>query len=209
MRTLLRAYAAAPWRVRAHVVVRFLSSPMVPVLSRLPRGRLLDLGGGHGAFAVLALATGACERAVVVEPDLRKPLAVAALRHHDPRLQLVAGYLATVNGSFDAIAILDVLYRLPLAAWDDLLLATRARLAPGGVLLLKEIDPTVRWKAAWNRAQERAVDLVGLTLGEAHSYEAPEAMRERLLRAGFTTVDVVELGRGYPHAHVLYAAKTA
>jgi len=173
VRTLRRAYAAAPWRVRAHVVGRFISCPMLPVVERLTGGSLLDLGGGHGALAVLALAAGAVERAVVLEPDLRKPLAAAGLRRTEPRLRSVAGYVDSIDGTFDAVAILDVLYRLPNAAWDGLLAAVLARLAPGGTLLLKEIDPTARGKAAWNRLQERAVDLVGLTLGEAHSYEAP------------------------------------
>jgi len=143
----------------------------------------------------------------VLEPDLRKPLAAAGLRRTEPRLRSVAGYVDSIDGTFDAVAILDVLYRLPNAAWDGLLAAVLARLAPGGTLLLKEIDPTARGKAAWNRLQERAVDLVGLTLGEAHSYEAPARMRERLLGVGFDSVEVIDLGRAYPHAHVLYVAR--
>jgi hypothetical protein len=104
------------------------------------------------------------------------------------------------------VAILDVLYRLPVERWDALLAAALARLAPRGVLLLKEIDPTVRHKAAWNRAQERLADIVGLTLGEAFSYEPPATMVARLRALGFVDVEVVSLGRGYPHAHVLYVA---
>ena len=58
-------------------------------------------------------------------------------------------------------------------------------MSPGGVFLLKEIDPGHRAKALWNRAQERGADLLGLTLGEAFSYETREEIRARLLRAGF------------------------
>lgn len=178
---------------------------MLPVLERLTgRGRLLDLGAGHGAFALLAVASGAVESAVALEPDYRKVLACARVR--EPRLKFVAGYTDALRGGFAAVSILDVLYRLPIERWDDLLVAARDALEPGGVLLLKEIDPTHRLKGAWNRLQERGADLLGLTLGDAFSYEPPAAMTARLKRLCFAEVEAVDLGTWYPHAHVLYLA---
>jgi hypothetical protein len=205
--TVLRsAFGAAPAIVRWHVVGRFLSCPMLPLVARLPgRGRLLDLGAGHGAFALLAVRAGGVDGAVALEPDHRKLLA-GSWGLAEPRLRLVAGYADAVVGRFEAVSVLDVLYRLPLAAWDPFLGAARDRLAPGGSLLLKEIDPTHRVKGLWNRAQERLADLLGLTLGVAFSYEPPAAMAARLLRLGFSAVETVDLGKGYPHAHVLYLA---
>lgn len=122
-------------------------------------------------------------------------------------MRAVAGTAAAVRGPFDAVAILDVLYRLPRGEWDPLLVSVREMLAPGGVLLLKEQDPAQRWKAAWNRAQEWLVDRVGLTLGEAFAYEPREEVRRRLLAAGFAECEAVAVGAGYPHAHVLYIAR--
>lgn len=165
---------------------------------------MLDLGAGHGIFAHLALAWGARD-VVAVEPDRRKVFHV----YPRPGLRVVNGYHDAVRGSFDAVVIFDVLYRLPTAEWDPLLRWVRERLAPGGVFLLKEIDPGHRLKARWNRVQERLVDLVGLTLGEAFSYETREQMCDRLRRAGFDRCKVVEIGSGYPHAHVLYVATSA
>lgn len=201
-RTLSRAFAGSPRRTRLHVLGRYLTCPLRRVLEYLPpEARLLDLGAGHGIFAHLALAAGA-RRAVALEPDRRK--------HFPPvrreGLRSVAGYAEAIGGTFDAVSILDVLYRLPAAAWPALLAAAHDRLRPGGVLLLKEIDPRDRVKGAWNRLQERLVDLVGLTLGDAFTYVAPDRMRELLASAGFSRVEVVSLGRGYPHAHVLYVA---
>jgi len=205
---LRRAYAGAPTAVRLHVLGRFLSCPMLPVLERLPgRGRLLDLGAGHGAFALLAVASGAMESAVALEPDYRKVLAYARVR--EPRLKFVAGYTDALRGRFAAVSILDVLYRLPIERWDDLLAAARDALEPGGVLLLKEIDPTHRLKGAWNRLQERGADVLGLTLGEAFSYEQPAALAPRLSRLHFGEVETVDLGAWYPHGHVLYVARNS
>ncbi|HEY7214584.1 MAG TPA: class I SAM-dependent methyltransferase [Thermoanaerobaculia bacterium] len=200
-----RMYRKAPMVTRVHALGRFLSCPFLRVLDFLPpAARVLDLGAGHGIFAHLALKVGA-RVVVAVEPDLRKIF----LTFPDPRMSVVGGTDAAVAGTFDAVTVIDVLYRLPASQWDELFRAIRERLAPGGVFLLKEMDPEHRVKARWNRLQEWLVDRVGLTLGEAHSFETREQIRERLLRAGFARCEAVAIGAGYPHAHVLYVASRA
>lgn len=197
-----RIYAAAPLPVRLHALGRFLTCPFLRVLPFLPPGaRVLDLGAGHGTFARLAVAAGA-SGVVAVEPDVRKLL--ATWRHQQVRF--VGGYSDAVRGTFDAVTVFDVLCRIPLDRWDGLLRQAFERLAPGGVLLIKEIDPGHRLKGLWNRAQEKVADLLGMTLGEAFSYETRDQMRDRLTRLGFERFEAVELGTGYPHAHILYIA---
>lgn len=202
-RGLLRsAYAGQPLATRLHVGGRFRTCPFLRVLSHVPAGaRLLDIGAGHGAFALLAAETGA-RLVVAVEPDLRK--ARAWFRH--PRMRFVAGYDTALRGPFDVVTMCDVLYRVPLAEWDALLARVHALLAPGGLFLLKDLDPGHRVKHAWNRLQERAVDAVGLTLGPAFAYESREAVRARLERAAFVDVHAEDIGAGYPHAHILHLA---
>jgi SAM-dependent methyltransferase len=198
-----RTFAPCPRAVRWHALGRFLSCPLLRLLPCLPPGgRLLDLGAGHGLFAALAVAGGAAS-AVAVEPDLRKVL--PTFRH--PRVRFAVGYADAVRGRFAAVSIVDVLYRIPLGDWDAVLGAAFERLEPGGILLLKEIDPADRVKGAWNRAQEKLADLLGLTLGGAFSYEARGQIRARLERLGFEGFRAIELGRGYPHAHILYLAR--
>jgi SAM-dependent methyltransferase len=200
-----RTYRAAPAATRFHVLGRFLSCPFLRVLDQFPPGapgaRVLDLGAGHGIFAHLALAGGVRE-VVAVEPDQRKVFQVP-LRSG---LRVVNGYHEAVRGAFDAVAMFDVLYRFPVPEWDPLFRWVRERLAPGGAFLIKELDPEHRAKAFWNRAQERISDRIGLTLGEAFSYETRDQLRERLRRAGFDRFEAVEIGAGYPHAHILYVA---
>jgi SAM-dependent methyltransferase len=197
-----RTFAADPLPVRAHVLGRFLTCPFLRVLPHLPPGaRILDLGAGHGTFARLAVEAGASQ-VVALEPDLRK--ALPSFDH--PRVRFVAGYADAVSGRFDAVTIFDVLCRVPLGVWDPILAAAFERLRPGGVFLLKEIDPAHRLKGAWNRIQERIADLLGMTLGDAFSYETREQIRARLERHGFERFEAVEMGAGYPHAHILYKA---
>ena len=198
-----RTYAGAAPPTRLHTLGRFLTCPFLRVVERLPPGaRLLDLGAGHGTFARLAVESGA-ESVVAVEPDLRKVL--TTYRH--PQVSFVVGYGDTVAGEFDAVTIFDVLCRVPVSGWDAILRTAFDRLAPGGVFLLKEIDPEHRLKGMWNRTQERIADLLGMTLGDAFSYETREQIRARLEGAGFERFEAIELGAGYPHAHILYLAR--
>jgi 2-polyprenyl-3-methyl-5-hydroxy-6-metoxy-1,4-benzoquinol methylase len=201
--TLHRNFSCFSLVKRAYVLGRFVSCPFLAVLDAIPAGAsVLDIGAGHGAFACLAAEFGA-RSVLAFEPDLRKSL--PSFRH--PAVRFVAGFDDAVNGTFDVVTVIDVLYKLPLPEWDSLLARLRERLIPGGTLLLKELDPEHRCKAAWNRAQEHAANLVNLTLGRSFSYENRRQLTDRLGRLGFADVKVSDIGRGYPHAHILYSAR--
>ena len=198
---LHRTFRSLPLKARLHAVARFLSAPLVRVAREVPPGALvLDLGSGHGLFARLALDAGA-RRVVALEPDGRKVF------RNLGGIDFVIGYDACVRGTFDAVVILDVLYKIPLGEWDALLARMAARLRPGGRLIIKEQDPTARLKNSWNRAQEWLVSLAGLTLGESFTYEAPRDFVARLERAGFKEVQARPIDLFYPHPHVLYTAR--
>lgn len=169
-------------------------------MGAVPSGAsLLDIGAGHGLFAVLAHARGA-RRVVAVEPDARKVRRLAGV-------ELVIGFDDVITGTFDVISIIDVLYKIPIDRWDALLARCRARLADGGVLVIKEQDPTARFKNGWNAIQERIASALHLTLGQSFSYEQPAAFTARLERLGFRDVTVRRIDFGYPHPHVMYIAR--
>ena len=110
----------------------------------------------------------------------------------------VIGYDDCIRGTFDAVAIIDVLYKMPINDWDGFLDRIRQRLKPGGTLLIKEHDPTARIRHSWNRVQERLASALHLTLGESFSYEAPAEFAARLGRHGFSAT-YQRIDRGYPH----------
>ena len=185
-------------RARVHILMRFLTCPFLRVARHVPPGRLLDLGAGHGVLSVLARERGA--RPVAVDPDARK---VRRLRG----IESVVGFDDCIRGTFDSVAIVDVLYKLPMDQWDPLLDRIRQRLRPGGTLIVKEHDPTARVKQAINRFQERMASAGGLTLGDSFSYEKPEDFVRRLERRGFAVGVIEHIDFGYPHPHMLYVGR--
>src|SRR6266849_9269991 len=186
---LHRAYRHFPMRSRAHVLIRFLTSPFLRVNPYLPaNATLLDVGAGHGLFSVLAREQGA--RPTAIDPDAHKVRKLDGIKN-------VIGYDDCIRGTFDAVAIIDVLYKMPFADWDPFLDRVRQRLRPGGTLLIKEHDPTARVNHSWNRLQERLATALHLTLGESFSYEAPSEFAERLRRHGFESVLAERIDAGY------------
>jgi len=185
-------------RTRLHTLVRFVTCPFLRVVRHVPAGAaVLEIGAGHGVFSVLARNCAAL--VVAVEPDLRK-------LHALDGVAVVAGFDDCIRGAFDVVAVIDVLYKVPVAEWDAMLARIAARLRPGGLLIVKEQDPTARIKNAWNRLQERVATALHLTLGESFSYEAPRDFAERLCRHGFEPQPPQRIDFGYPHPHVLYLA---
>jgi SAM-dependent methyltransferase len=194
---LHRVFAKRAPRDRIHILLRFLTSPMLRVLNALPaNASLLDIGAGHGLFAVLASGT---RRVVAVEPDARKVRRISSI-------DFVIGFDDVITGTFDAISIIDVLYKIPLDRWDALLSRCLSRLRAGGILIIKEQDPTARFKNGWNAIQERFASAMRLTLGESFSYEAPSDFIARLHRLGFTDAQSKRIDFAYPHPHVMYTA---
>ncbi len=193
------AFRQAPLGVWTHVLGRFLSCPFLRTFRWIPAGRILDVGGGHGVFAQLAVEAGA-EEVTIAEPDLEKLM-------HGARtdgIVRVGAYVDAIRGRFDAVTMFDVLYRIPLEERDGLFSSLVARLEPGGVLLIKDLDPTSRLKFTWNRVQELISDnLLGLTLGSGLHYETPHDVLERMRRAGLADLQSVRIDRGYPHSHVV------
>jgi len=186
-------------RARAHVLIRFLTCPFLRVVRHVPRGaRLLDIGAGHGVFAVLARDARANPTAI--DPDARK------VRRLDG-IESVIGYDDCIRGTFDAVSIIDVLYKIPIAEWDSLLDHVRERLKKGGTLIIKEHDPTAKVKQAFNLIQERLASAGGLTLGQSFSYETPADFIRRLESHGFAVAVAKRIDAGYPHPHMLYVAR--
>lgn len=212
---VFECYADAPSRERAHLRVRWRTCPFEAIAARVPEtGRVLDYGCGHGLLAVYLALESSGRDVLGVEVDDRKIVAgraaAAFARLRGARLAIAIAPGAVVpDGPWDAITVVDVCYLLPEASQRGLLEQAAARLAPGGVLLVKEMAPTPSWKARWNRLQETlAVRIMKLTAASTPSFcfVAPATIRSWLEGAGLR-VEEVRLDRGFPHPHALVVGR--
>lgn len=198
----LQLYASRPLAVRVHVRLRWASCPFEALEAEVPqRGRILDVGCGHGLFSVFMRLQASGRDVFGIDPDQDK------VGH----ARAVAGELGITfrvgtevpDTPWDAITIVDVLYLLDGGAQRHVVSAAAARLAPGGVLVVKDMATTPRWKYRWNQAQETlAVRVLKLTHGGRLNFVEPATIATWMRESGLE-VGQKRLDKGYVHPHHL------
>ena len=104
-----------------------------------PRGPLLDLGGGAGAYAAAFLEQHPRERAIVVD----RPAVLELARTAVPLAELVAGDLEEPSPwpTGAAVALLaNVLHLFPAEKAARLVERAARSVAPGGTVVVKDLD---------------------------------------------------------------------
>lgn len=204
------AYAGAPRRERLHVAGRLRSCPVSAIAAATPtEGRILDFGCGHGAVSLYLALSGPDRRITGVDVDEHKLVearGAAAMAGVPVAFEHAApDYRPT--GEWDAITIVDVLYLLGEKASLEVLDAAAAALAPGGLLLVKELDVTPRRKFWFAAAQEvLATKVLRITKGSQLHFTSPQEMGARLSASGLT-VEHRSLHAGRVHPHHLIVAR--
>jgi len=206
---VLSLYRKAPPAVQAHVWGRWATCPFPRVAASVPEaGRVLEVGCGYGLFSCY-LALGHPRRHVMgVDVDLRKivhaQFAAQRARGRGAHAEFHLEPPGEVpEGPWDAIVIVDMLYLLDPDAQAGLLRTCIQGLALGGVLVVKEMDTSPRWKARWNAAQETlAVRVLRITAGDQLTFLDPEVLGRWMSDEGLT-VRHEAIDRGYPHPHHL------
>lgn len=200
----------APLRARVHVRVRWATCPFPAVAAVLPEsGSILEVGCGHGLLSLYLALESPDRRVTGVDVDgdkLQAARAAAANAGLAATFHAAEG-AALPDGPWDGIAVVDVLYLLTAEDQRALLRSCAERLAPGGVLAVKEMSPVPRWKARWNVVQETAsVKLLGITTGEELTFLAPVELASAMAAAGLE-VRERPLHRRYPHPHHLLVGR--
>lgn len=157
-------------------------------LDRVPAaGHVLDLGGGHGEYALefarRGLRVTMQDRPAVIELARRKPALVAA------GVELFAGDFFEVlpEATFDLVFCAGVVYTLGAERNVELFRRVKALLVPGGSLavhtFLRGTDPL---------ATLFAVQMLGATGGDSHG---EDDHRRWLTEAGYGSVEAQRLPR--------------
>jgi SAM-dependent methyltransferase len=205
-RNALRAYREAPPGDRLHVLVRWLTCPFPPIVDVLPsEGRVLEVGCGHGLFSGYLARRSPRLQVLGVDIDADKIAVAGAAEPVDHgRLRFAVADSGSVpDGPWDAVVLVDVLYLLDAADQRSLLESCAKVLAPGGLLVVKDMDTRPRWKARWNAAQEAlSVRVLGITAGSREfTFVDPGERARWLVDAGLDDVRARRLDRGRIHPH--------
>ena len=169
------------------------------------RGRVLDIGCGFGLFALYYAQ---------MHPELEvhgfdlSARRIDMAREAARTLGLSNAFFHVQNATelraeqrFDAVYMLDVVHHVPFDAVEGLLREVRGSLAPGGVLLVKDLDT----EPAWQRLFAHALDLA-MSPSSPPRYWSTDELGALLGRLGFDVkrhamVDIL------PYPHVLYVMR--
>lgn len=210
MAKALSAYSRESLMTRLHLFTRSLVCPFGQILPYLPRkGRILDVGCGHGIFPNLMYYDPRNEAREICGTDHADNKIEVARRNAPAKVAFSNAPLRDmVSGSFDAISIVDVLYTVKLDRWKAILDECYRLLRPGGVLIVKEVIDRPRWKLFAIMLEERlAVDILKITKGEEPHWESAERYRDAVEQSGFTVTEARPLKAAGWISHYLLVSR--
>lgn len=201
---LLAHYTEAGAPQRLYSRIRWWICPFDRVLDAVPAdGTLLDVGCGAGLWLTYLAVERPRLTLEGLDPDPRKLALAGTSDALDSNLHQGTA-LDLPGGPYDCITIFDVLYLLSDEEKLSVLEKCHRSLAPGGRLLVKELDTSPWWKYAPSALQEFfAVRVAGLTHGSRPHFQSSSDLAGTLDAAGFTDIRLRRVDHGYPHPHVL------
>lgn len=205
-RTRLR-YAQAPRADRYYVAGKLAFDPVFALLAAQPGdfGRVLDVGCGRGQLSAFLLELGRVSDVTGIDSDPRK---VEVARRAVPEAKLlVADAAAFELPVADTVLLVDLLHYLPREEQDALLNAGVRALAPGGRLLVRELDQDPSARSWITRLLEWLARKLGVNRGRATHYRPARELLSLLETAGLAC-SIHGASEGTPFSNVLIVGQT-
>jgi 2-polyprenyl-3-methyl-5-hydroxy-6-metoxy-1,4-benzoquinol methylase len=179
-----RVAAQFPQRwLRGYVRSKLRRDPIFPAACELFRGLdepILDIGCGLGLLAFYLRERGCRQPILGLDVDARKIergncIAAAHYGHVDLRHQDVQGPIPGFTGN---IALFDVLHYLPLAQQTSLLSRLAQRVAPGGLLVIRDCPRDNSSRFWMTYAAEKFAQAVSWNLNTSLHFPSRERIAE-------------------------------
>ena len=208
-RRVLALWDDAPKGDRFHTAMRWWTAPFAALEHEVPlAGDILEVGCGHGVFSTYLAITSRARRVVGVDIDADKiALARSVAEGLEPgegdvRFEVSpSGAVPTIEGGWRCIVFADVLYLLPREGREALLAECARALAPGGLLVVKEVDTQPAFKARLAQFQEvLATRVFKITAGETLDFPSSAELEAVVAAQGLATM-AKRIDHGYLHPH--------
>lgn len=199
------------WIVRLYARIRFLilrQTFLQEIGQYLPRdGRVLDLGCGFGLFSLYFAMDAPTRHLTGVDLDSERIAAASecAARLGVDNVHYTASNVLDWQGTepFDAIFMLDLIHHLPKEQVAGFLARVSQLIAPGGVLLLKDVSNRPYYKMLFTLLLDRI--MVG---AEPIHYWDPAELCALVEDLGFS-VKRHTINDFLPYPHILYVCSRA
>ena len=201
------------WLQRRYVKGKLAMDPAYAATAALIKHRpmpLLDIGCGIGLLGQYLHARGIVTRYLGVDSDPRKiEEGNRALRQAglDGVLQLRQTDGTSQQPIRGHVALLDVLHYLPRDGQHALLDNAIAHLAPGGLLVIRNVLRERSWRYAYTRVSEFFLSASGWMRVGAQHYPSADELRRQLETAGLTVTIRSLHGKTLFDSYLLVAAR--
>jgi len=160
-----RLFAEGSWMGRTMQRLRPYICPFDVLVNVVPeRATILDVGCGSGLLLGLVAELRKPSAAVGFDANRRAIRSAQAMRDRlspavRPRISFLHRdvHQPWPEGLFEVVCLVDVLHHIPPRSQRDVIAQAATKVAPGGMLLYKDIAPRPLWRASANRLHDLVV----------------------------------------------------
>lgn len=153
-------YREAPYPFRLIQQLRPLICPYRALNAAIPSASsILDVGCGGGLFIGILAYAGKVKSAIGIDSNPKAIRVAQGMKERLPNSSQIAFEIVEAGDSwspdvFDVVSMIDVMHHIPKDSQAAFFAKAVGRVAPGGILLYKDIAARPYWRATANRLHD-------------------------------------------------------